>query len=155
MVTSTHYTAHEPAEAVAFGARLSDQSASVVLELCGECDIASDHLLEPALTHALHAARERGSLVVDVSQLSFCDAHSAGLVMKASTTIRTVLSGAHGTVKRVFDLIDPSHDLARAAGPLDGTHHPDHAERSAGLSEISRASTPSAARTIAGRRSRG
>jgi hypothetical protein len=108
--------AHVP---VPFGARLRHDKASWVLELSGECDMGSLDRLELALARAERVAQDREGLIVDVSRLRFCDAHSAGLVMNTSTAVSTMLSGAGGIVKRVFDLIDPAHDMARSNGPAE------------------------------------
>jgi hypothetical protein len=77
-------------------------------------------VLEAALGEASKAALDRqAGLVIDVSGLTFCDVQSAGLVLSTSRAVRTMLAGADGSVKRVFDLLDPSRDMARTNAPLN------------------------------------
>lgn len=97
--------------------RHHDRDGLPVLELSGECDIATLEVLQAALVQAVPAARARTALIVDVSALTFCDVRSAELVLQAGRTVRTSLAGAEGVVKRVFDLVDTSHALARCDGP--------------------------------------
>lgn len=54
-----------------------------------------------------------------MSGLTFCDVQSVGLVLRTSRAVRTMLAGADGSVKRVFDLLDPSQDIARTKAPLN------------------------------------
>jgi anti-anti-sigma factor len=101
---------------VGFWARLRERDRGWVLELTGECDMAVADALDRALAAATTAALDCGkALVIDVHGLSFCDAQCTGLILKTARNVRVVLAGAEGSVKRVFDLLDPSHDLARTA----------------------------------------
>ena len=113
-----------------FAARHHDRGGAWVLELSGECDIATLDALRTALARAVDMARDRQALIVDVSQLAFCDTRSAVLVMQAGTAVTAALAGAEGIVRRVFDLLDPSCILARAdridrvPGQRPGPHSP-------------------------------
>ena len=91
-----------------------DQGPVWVVGLVGEADLASREDLDRGLSYAL--ARNRGVVVVDVSQLEFCDTRSATSVLEASWQApgtEMVLTGSHGIVRRVFDLLDPAQTLAR------------------------------------------
>ena len=89
-----------------FRANLHHESVTWVLELSGECDLASVGALRASLADAEDAARGGAGLVLDVSRLTYCDVRSAGLILQTSTAVRTLPSGADGIVKRVFDLTD-------------------------------------------------
>ena len=75
-----------------------------VLQLSGEADLATMAMLrrELELLHTLgHAPAE-----VDVADLTFCDVASAHLLLTARRRVPLVLSGATGSVRRLFDLLD-------------------------------------------------
>ena len=85
-----------------------------VMGLAGEADLATRDQLDRALSHAL--ARSRGVVVVDVSELEFCGSRCATTVIEANCqapATEMVLTGSHGMVRRVFDLLDPTQTLAR------------------------------------------
>lgn len=75
-----------------------------MLELSGEADIATVGLLGDEL--AQMATMNREEVVVDVTNLEFCDVASAHLLLTARRTLPVTLSGATGSVKRVFDLLE-------------------------------------------------
>lgn len=81
------------------------------LELAGEADIATLRMLREELARAVGMKRARS--VIDLSGLRFCDVVSAELIMSVSRTSWVSLTGAAGSVKRVFDLLTseryPSH----------------------------------------------
>ena len=81
-----------------------DGGPSWVLELSGEADVATMGMLRLVL--AQMATLDIEDVVVDVSDLAFCDVASAHLILTARRTIPVTVSGATGSVKRVFDLVD-------------------------------------------------
>ena len=74
-----------------------------VLQLFGEADIATLAMLRRELAHL--AATHQEDVVVDVAGLTFCDVASAHLILTARRRVPVTLSGATGSVKRVFDLV--------------------------------------------------
>ncbi|HET7822547.1 MAG TPA: STAS domain-containing protein [Ornithinibacter sp.] len=75
-----------------------------VLELSGEADIATLEMLRrelELLTTLGHTTAE-----VDVTDLTFCDVASAHLLLTARRRVPLVLTGAAGSVRRLFDLLD-------------------------------------------------
>ena len=85
-------------------ARHLDGERSWLLELSGEADVATRRLLRDELARLL--AVDRDDRVVDVSNLTFCDVASAHQLLTARRTGRVTLSGATGSVQRVFDLLE-------------------------------------------------
>jgi phosphoserine phosphatase RsbU/P len=93
-----------------------------VLQLTGECDLAS----RPALAAGLAAATSGGpaALVVDFTNVTYCDASSAGLLIALAGRVPVVLAGATGAPARVLDLLAPRavlprfHSVAAAVGAL-------------------------------------
>jgi anti-anti-sigma regulatory factor len=75
-----------------------------VLELSGEADIATMRMLRREL--ALLTTVDHADAEIDVTDLVFCDVASAHLLLTARRRVPLVLSGATGSVKRVFDLLD-------------------------------------------------
>lgn len=94
-------------------ARHRDEGASWLLELSGEADCATRDLLRRELGRM--AASGRDDTVVDVTRLTFCDGNSAHLILTSRRPMPVTLSGATGSVKRVFDLVDglQMHGLPR------------------------------------------
>ena len=84
-------------------ARHLDGGAFWVLELSGEADVATLGMLREELAQMVTLNREH--VVVDVTKLAFCDVASAHLLLTARRTIPVTLSGATGSVERVFDLL--------------------------------------------------
>lgn len=105
-----------PSPAVALTVTHHDEGPVWVMSLVGEADISNrDGLLE-GLTHAL--SMKRDVVVVDVSGLEFCDGGCVATVLDANSdphVSNLVLVGAHGVVRRIFDLLDPHGALARHA----------------------------------------
>ena len=85
-------------------ARHLDGGAVWTLELSGEADLATLGMLKEELAQVRTTSRDH--LVVDVAKLTFCDVASAHLLRTARRTIPVTLSGATGSVRRVFDLLD-------------------------------------------------
>lgn len=85
-------------------ARHRDDGGSWLLELSGEADCATVDLLRREL--ARMGASGRADVVVDVTQLTFCDGMSAHLILTSRRPAPVTLSGAKGPVKRVLDLVD-------------------------------------------------
>lgn len=86
-------------------ARHGDGGAAFrVLELSGEADVATVRMLAEELARARVA--DGCDVVVDVSELTFCDVASARLLRTAQRSVPVALRGATGPVKRVLDLVD-------------------------------------------------
>jgi anti-anti-sigma factor len=85
-------------------ARHQDEGRSWLLELSGEADVATLRMLRQELGRVLAADREER--VVDLTHLAFCDVASAHLLLTARRTAGVTLTGATGTVRRVFDLLE-------------------------------------------------
>ncbi len=81
-----------------------DRGAQWVLELSGEADIATLSMLAEELAQAVGMNREH--LAVDVTRLRFCDVRSAHLILTARRTAPVDVTGATGSVKRAFDILD-------------------------------------------------
>jgi anti-anti-sigma regulatory factor len=75
-----------------------------VLELSGEADITTLDLLRGALGQL--ATIHGQDVVVDVGKLGFCDVASAHLILTARRMMPITLSGATGSVERVFALME-------------------------------------------------
>jgi hypothetical protein len=94
-----------PTRSVAgLSARHLDTGVSWRLELSGEADVATMSLLWHELAEM--ATIRRADLVVDVTGLTFCDVASAELCLAAERTCALTVTGAKGSVKRVFGLLD-------------------------------------------------
>ena len=104
-------------------ARHVDRGTSWALELSGEADIATVTMLGEELADAVGMGRE--DLVVDLTGLRFCDVHSAHLIRSAREPKPVSLTGATGSVKRVFELLDTLHvapdDPASRGAPHSAT----------------------------------
>ncbi len=92
-------------------ARRYDEGPVRVLELFGECDLATGEVLRAALTDALSS--HPATLVLDLSRVEFCDVSCAGLVFSAGQHTEVVLAGLAGVVRRLFDVLDPDQQLPR------------------------------------------
>lgn len=79
-------------------------AAPWVLELSGEADIATMALLRQELGQLARSRCEHA--VLDVSGLVFCDVASAHLILTARRMMPVTVTGATGSVKRVFDLLE-------------------------------------------------
>lgn len=91
-----------------------DRGPIWVMGLAGEADLATRDQLDRGLSHAL--ARSPAVVVVDVSELDFCDSRCATTVIEANCQTpgtEMVLTGSRGIVRRVFDLLDPAQTLPR------------------------------------------
>lgn len=81
-----------------------------VMQLSGESDVASRETLLEAIARAHEANRP---VIVDASQLTFCDAQCAGPLLAASQKTELALVAPTRIVALVFDLLDPTEELAR------------------------------------------
>lgn len=87
-----------------------------VLELAGEYDISNDDDLQATLADEL--ASPDGLLVVDLTRVTFLDAHCTGILLSAASKREIVLVGVRAIVARVLDVLDPTHQLPRCpTGP--------------------------------------
>lgn len=82
---------------------------TAVLELHGECDYTTRPTLRTALGVALNGEPE--SLVIDLDQLTLCDAACAQDLLAVARLRSVGLARAHGVVARVLDLLDPMPSL--------------------------------------------
>ncbi len=75
-----------------------------VFTMSGEADLDTERFL----TRELAAAARMGGdcLVVDVSELHFCDVRSAQMILTACRPTPITLIGPAGSVKRIFDLLE-------------------------------------------------
>jgi anti-anti-sigma regulatory factor len=84
-----------------------------VLVMVGEADLATRSLLERELAGL---GTDHHETVIDVSGLAFCGVDCAQLVLAAAVRATVAVVGATGSVKRVFDLLDPMIQGLPAAG---------------------------------------
>ena len=84
-------------------ARRVEDAGALVLELSGEADISTVEMLTEELAQVV--ALNRDDVVVELSHLTFCDIESAHSIMTARRMTPFTVSGATGTVQRVFDLL--------------------------------------------------
>ena len=89
-----------------------DHGGARVLELHGECDLATQSLLQRALAQAL-SARGHRPLILDLSRLEFCDVGCTRMVCEASRQGRVALAGASGIVGKLVGLLDPDQRVPR------------------------------------------
>lgn len=89
-----------------------DRGPIWMVELAGEADLSGLKVLEEALSEAL--SKERQLVVLDVTALEFCDSTCVSAVLDANHAAQVVLTGEHGIVSRVFELLDPDRSIARS-----------------------------------------
>jgi hypothetical protein len=82
-----------------------------VLELVGECDLANADALAHSLGDALTTHPD--TLVVDLTNLTYCDAGSAGQLIDVAGLVPVVLAGTTRGPARVLDLLAPRALLPR------------------------------------------
>ena len=82
-----------------------------VLELSGDCDIATAQALRDELAQQL--VDQHQGLIVDMSRVSFCDGASASAILTAGSGRRLAVVGVTGTPGRVFDILDPTEQVPR------------------------------------------
>jgi anti-anti-sigma regulatory factor len=82
-----------------------------VVELSGDCDIATAQALRDGLAQAL-GDPDRG-LIVDMSRVSFCDGESAATILVAGSGRRLAVVGVSGITGLVFDILDPTEQVPR------------------------------------------
>lgn len=82
-----------------------------VVDLSGECDIATEHRLRDAIAEALSASTDM--VIFDLKDLAFCDSAGVLRILRAARARHVVVSGAGGCVERIFELLDPLGDVAR------------------------------------------
>jgi anti-anti-sigma factor len=82
-----------------------------VIELTGECDVATSEHLRTMLCDAL--PEPPVDLVLDLTHVTFMDAHSTSILLSTTGSHSLAVVGASGIVARVLDLLDPNHRLTR------------------------------------------
>lgn len=82
-----------------------------VLELSGECDMANHDDVRAEFDHALGVRPT--ALILDLTQMRFCDGDCAGLILDAARHTRLAAVGLAGTAALVFDVLDRGDDLPR------------------------------------------
>lgn len=92
-------------------ARHYDLGTFRVLELAGECDLATSEEFRTELADAL--AAEPVALIVDLTRVGFCDSNCAWRILDAAHHARLAAVGLGGVAGLVFDLLDPTEDLPR------------------------------------------
>lgn len=92
-----------------------------VLELAGDCDIATVASLRQTVVEALGHCP--AALIVDLTHVRFCDAGSAAVLLSAGQRIPLVLVGAEGIVARVFEILDPGRALMRQPSVAEAARH--------------------------------
>lgn len=100
-----------------FEARVVERGDRPVVALIGELDMATAPQLDACVR--LLAEEEAESVILDLSQLTFCDSTGVGVFVRwskpspeGSPTI--LVRGAQGTVRRVFEIAGLSHLLDTA-----------------------------------------
>jgi hypothetical protein len=92
-------------------ARRWASSSGSVLTLSGGADRATRSVLETHLS-AMTSVRDE-KFIVDVTALRYCDLGCAEMIMAAAKTTHVSLVGATGTVRRVFEFLDPLTTVPR------------------------------------------
>lgn len=83
-----------------------------VLELVGVCDLATREPFTSELDAVVNT-KPRG-LIVDLTQVGFCDAGCAGQLLNAARNTPVALVGLDGGITSyLFDLLDPAADFTR------------------------------------------
>jgi len=85
---------------------VSEQGATLVLRIGGELDAASSRSLEPTISTAIATA---GSVIIDLSELTFCDSSGVGLFIAAHTKAvndgtALVIRNVRPPVRRIFEI---------------------------------------------------
>lgn len=91
------------------------------LTLQGELDMAAAEMVERVVHDVCEQSCER--LVLDLARLSYCDSSGVRALANASrecreSGTRMIVSGAHGPVRRVFELVHAG-DLFELSETLD------------------------------------
>lgn len=82
-----------------------------VLELSGDCDIATEPVLRNALMDVMAAPAD--AVIVDMTHVGFCDGASAAWILAAGQVHRLVVSGVGIGALRIFDFLDPDQQVHR------------------------------------------
>jgi len=95
----------------------------VVVYLAGELDMATAADLGRRLMRVAESG-DAATIVLDLSDVCFMDAHSAGLIVNAWTTAKSrgrelCVDGLHGIPARVFSVLGLEHTLARRTWEAD------------------------------------
>jgi len=99
--------------------RLEERTGSVVLEVCGACDVSCHEQLRERLLDA--EAREPEESVVDLTELSFIDSNGLRVLICAWNRFRQathrfgIALAESGQVRRVFEATGLQHVLPLAA----------------------------------------
>jgi anti-anti-sigma factor len=101
-----------------FEARVVERGDRSVVELIGELDMATAPQLDACVRSLAGDGVE--SVTVDLSKLAFCDSSGIGVFVRwskpssdGSPTLQ--IKGAHGTVRRVFEVAGLGHLLDTAS----------------------------------------
>lgn len=86
-------------------ARHHDAGGLWTLELSGEADLLTLSMLREELAHAV--AMNPELLLLDVTDLRFCDVRCAHLILTARHAVPTTVIGAGGSVRRILDVLSP------------------------------------------------
>jgi hypothetical protein len=108
-----------------FRAELRDDEPIGLLRLSGEADLMTREDLRRELLQAetLHP----NCLVLDVTELRFCDVGCAELILWSAQRTPIIMVGATGTVERLFQILDPKGTVTRhetygtLSGPATGS----------------------------------
>lgn len=83
-----------------------------VLDLTGDCDLATWAMLRDGLAAALAGGSD--SLIVDLSHVAFCDSYSTAMILNVRRrTARLAVVGLNSATRLVFDLLDPTGEVLR------------------------------------------
>lgn len=103
----------QPASSSPLRLRSRDSGSTRVLTLAGECDLATRDALGAGLADAMSG--NPGALVVDLTDVSFCDAACAGMLLAVARQIPVGLVKPTRIVARSLDLLAPRALLPRWA----------------------------------------
>jgi anti-sigma B factor antagonist len=93
-----------------------------VVSLAGELDLSTASQLRRFLAGVAESATA-ATIVVDMTEVSFIDAHSIGVLVSASTVASRAgrvwrVAGLHGLPEKVFELVG-LHDMTASAAPAE------------------------------------
>jgi len=100
--------------------RVSEQDGCVVVSVDGELDLGTAEQLQETLTTAI--AEAAGPIVLDLTDLRFCDSAGLAVLVKAHNTLsdqgrRLVLARPTTAVSRVLELSGLDQVIATAPSP--------------------------------------
>jgi anti-sigma B factor antagonist len=85
---------------------VSEQGATLILRIGGELDAASCKVIEPTISTAIATA---GSVIIDLSELTFCDSSGVGLFIATHTKAESdgttlAIRNVRPPVRRIFEI---------------------------------------------------